>query len=112
MSKICLRNSALKKKFNQPTHLEVGDVHVGALGVGHLDVVLQVLLCRQQVTDLFVVDLKERSLESINQSINQSTNQSSKSNQAKATKQPSKRNQATKQPTNQLKKQCNCTWSV
>ena len=44
------------------TYVEVCDVDVAALGVGHLDVVLEVLLCGQQVANFLVVNLEERGL--------------------------------------------------
>ena len=44
-------------------NLQVGHVHIGALGVAHLDLVLETVVCVQQVSDLLIVDLQKRSLD-------------------------------------------------
>ena len=43
-------------------HLQVGYVNLGALGVAHLDLVLETGVSVQEVPDLLIVDLKEGSL--------------------------------------------------
>ena len=40
-------------------HIQVGHMDLRPLGVAHLDLVLETVLVDEEVSDLFVVDLKE-----------------------------------------------------
>jgi hypothetical protein len=43
-------------------YLKIGDIDIRALGVAHLDVILQILFGGLQVADLLIVDLQEKGL--------------------------------------------------